>query len=148
MHSSPTIPKARVGLIAKVQQEAARLGRCLAAVVMRQLAPGAQPVGARDRRGADPAAMTRLLNLDPKENPAALLSGAERDQGRATVRTNLKHRDGAAARTPWSVASAIAISPITTTMANKLAALYRGATARTPRLPLTDAFNDLIGKRL
>jgi len=65
-------PQARVGLIAKVQQEAALWGDAWPQV-MRQIAPGAQPLVRAIAAGADPQAMTRLLSLGKDEKPAELL---------------------------------------------------------------------------
>jgi hypothetical protein len=59
-------PKARVGLIARVQDEAQTWGQYWPQV-MRQMAPGLQPTVRAIAAGADPNAMTRLLSLDPKE---------------------------------------------------------------------------------
>lgn len=65
-------PTARLGIVAKVQQEAATWGDAWPQV-MRQLAPGTQPIVRAIAAGADPAAMTRLLSLGKDENPAKLL---------------------------------------------------------------------------
>ena len=65
-------PQARVGLIARVQQEASMWGNAWPQV-MAQLAPQSQPIVRAIAAGADPTAMTRLLSLDPKEKPADVL---------------------------------------------------------------------------
>ena len=63
----------RVSLIGQIQQEASMWGQYWPQV-MRQLAPGSQPIVRAIAAGADPTAMTRLLSLDPKqEKPAELL---------------------------------------------------------------------------
>lgn len=65
-------PKARIGLIQSIQSQKAMWGAYWPDVV-RQLTPSMQPVARAIAAGADPAAMTRLLALDPKENPKAVL---------------------------------------------------------------------------
>jgi hypothetical protein len=65
-------PKARIGLIGQVQAQQATWGDYWPDVV-RQLTPQLQPMVRAIAAGADPAAMTRLLALDPKENPKAVL---------------------------------------------------------------------------
>ncbi|MDI1346240.1 MAG: hypothetical protein PSV22_19385 [Pseudolabrys sp.] len=65
-------PKARVGLIVRIQSEAAIWGDSWP-LVMRQLAPTAAPIVRAIAAGADPAAMVRLLNLPKGENPAKIL---------------------------------------------------------------------------
>ncbi len=67
-------PQARMALVANVQREAAMWGNEYWPQVMRQLAPGTQPIVRAIAAGADPGAMTRLLAVDPKkESPAAIL---------------------------------------------------------------------------
>jgi hypothetical protein len=63
---------ARVGLIGQIQAEKAKWGDYWPDVV-RQLSPSMQPMVRAIAAGADTSAMTRLLSLDPKENPAAVL---------------------------------------------------------------------------
>ena len=65
-------PQARVGLIGRIQSEAAIWGDNWP-LVMRQLSPDAAPVVRAIAAGADPAAMVRLLNLPKGENPAKIL---------------------------------------------------------------------------
>jgi hypothetical protein len=67
-------PTKRIGLIGQIQKEAAMWGDNWSAV-MRQMAPGAQPVVRAIAAGADPVAMTRLLSLPKEENrdPAKIL---------------------------------------------------------------------------
>lgn len=65
-------PKARVGLIQTINAQKAMWGDYWPDVV-RQLTPSMQPMVRAIAAGADPAAMSRLLSLDPKENPRALL---------------------------------------------------------------------------
>lgn len=65
-------PKARVGVIATVNQLAKQWGSHWPDVVA-QLAPESQPLVRAIAAGADQTAMTRLLNLDPKDNPAKVL---------------------------------------------------------------------------
>ena len=65
-------PQARTGLVGMIQHEANLWGDSWP-MVMRQLAPQTQPVVRAIAAGADPVAMTRLLSLDPKEKPAAIL---------------------------------------------------------------------------
>jgi hypothetical protein len=68
-------PQKRIGLVAQVQHEAAMWGDQWPAV-MRQLAPGAQPIVRAIAAGADPVAMTRLLSLpkDEAKRPATILA--------------------------------------------------------------------------
>jgi hypothetical protein len=65
-------PKARVGLIAQIRSQKAMWGDYWPQVVQ-QLAPSMQPMVRAIAADADPTAMTRLLSLDPKENPATVL---------------------------------------------------------------------------
>lgn len=65
-------PGARVGLIARIQNEAKLWGDQWP-LVMRQLAPGAQPIVRAVAAGADPAAMTRLLSLGKGDDPVKQL---------------------------------------------------------------------------
>lgn len=66
-------PQKRVGLIGLIKREAAMWGDDNWPAVMRQLAPTAQPIVRAIAAGADETAMTRLLGLDKKDNPAELL---------------------------------------------------------------------------
>jgi hypothetical protein len=136
-------PNARTGLIKLVQDQAALYGDNWP-LVYRQLAPKAIPVVRAIAAGADTTAMTRLLNLGPEENPAALLK--EQSETKAKdVQTNLN----------------TAMAPLLQsmvgrqkdrdfgdyyTMANKLAALYVRDGLQAPEAA-TKAFNDLIGNR-
>lgn len=134
---------ARVGLIPKVQQEAALWGSAWPDVV-RQLTPHVQPVVRAIAAGADPNAMARLLSLDPKENPRAVLK--EQSETKASDLTKALNTE---------------MSPFLSTMvgrqrdrdffdyynlADKLSALYvrDGKDASTAA---HDAFNALIGSR-
>jgi hypothetical protein len=65
-------PNARVGLIKTIQAQQAMWGSYWPDVV-RQLTPSMQPMVRAIAAGADPNAMARLLSLDPKENPKAVL---------------------------------------------------------------------------
>ena len=65
-------PKARLKLLAGVQQEAAVWGEYWPKV-MRQLAPDSQPIVRAIAAGANPYAMARLLQLPKGENPSAIL---------------------------------------------------------------------------
>lgn len=65
-------PKARVGLINTIKAQEAMWGSYWPDVV-RQLTPSVQPIVRAIAAGADTTAMARLLSLDPKENPKALL---------------------------------------------------------------------------
>jgi len=65
-------PQARVGLIARIQSEAALWGDNWPAV-MRQLAPNVAPIVRAIAAGADVPATTRLLSLGKDENPGKIL---------------------------------------------------------------------------
>lgn len=69
-------PQSRVGLIARVQQEARLWGDHWPAV-MRELAPTAQPIVRTIAAGADPAAMTRLLSLSKDETPKKIVGESD-----------------------------------------------------------------------
>lgn len=68
-------PQKRVALIAQVQKEAAMWGDVWPQV-MRQVAPGSQPMVRAIAAGADAGAMTRLLSLpkDEAKKPATILA--------------------------------------------------------------------------
>lgn len=135
-------PKARVGLIAQIQSQKATWGDYWPDVV-RQLSPSMQPMVRAIAAGADPAAMMRLLSLDPKENPKAVLK--EQSETRASDLTKALNTE---------------MAPLLSTMvgrqkdrdffdyynmADRLAALYvrDGKDASTAA---RDAFTALIGK--
>jgi muramidase (phage lysozyme) len=65
-------PGARAGVIGMVKQQAALWGDHWGDV-MRELAPSMQPVVRAIAAGADESAMQRLLSVDPKEKPSAVL---------------------------------------------------------------------------
>jgi hypothetical protein len=136
-------PKARVGLIGQVQAQKAMWGDYWPDVV-RQLTPSLQPMVRAIAADADPAAMTRLLQLDPKENPKAVLK--EQSETKASDLTKALNTE---------------MTPLLQTMvgrqkdrdffdyynmADKLAALYvrDGKDATTAA---HDAFTALIGGR-
>jgi hypothetical protein len=75
-------PTARVGLISRIQNEAAVWGDNWP-LVMRQLAPNTAPIVRAIAAGADPSAMVRLLNLPKGENPAKILK--EQDETKAAA---------------------------------------------------------------
>jgi hypothetical protein len=136
-------PAARVGLIAAVKAQADMWGSYWPDVV-RQITPSLQPTVRAIAAGADPAAMSRLLSLDPKENPKAILK--EQSETKASDLTKALNSE---------------MAPLLSTMvgrqrdrdffdyynlAEKLGALYvrdgkDGTTAA------HDAFNALIGNR-
>lgn len=135
-------PKARIGLIGQVQALKATWGDYWPDVV-RQLTPSLQPMVRAIAADADPAAMSRLLALDPKENPKAVLK--EQSETKASDLTKSLNTE---------------MAPLLQTMvgrqrdrdffdyynmADKLAALYvrDGKDAATAA---HDAFTALIGK--
>lgn len=63
----------RVALVDRIQQEAAMWGPSYWPQVMRQLAPGSQPIVRAIAANADPIAVTRLLSLGKDEKPEELL---------------------------------------------------------------------------
>jgi len=144
--SSATDPESRVGLINVVRQEASTWGEYWPQV-MRELAPGVQPVVRAIAAGADDTAMTRILRLDPKDNMKSLLSdqpdtkvsaaAAAVDTAVAPLRATLlpSQRDGK--NSDFEAYSGLA---------GKLAALYV-RDGEDPTSAATKAFNALIGNR-
>lgn len=141
--SSAEEPTARIALIGQIRAQQAMWGDYWPEVV-RQLSPSMQPMVRAIAAGADDQAMTRLLSLDPKENPRAILKeqsetkAADLDRGLNTAFAPLfatmlpvqRDRDG---RMYYD-------------LAEKLGALYAkdgkdGTTAA------QDAFKALIGNR-
>jgi hypothetical protein len=135
-------PNARVALIGRVQQEAALWGNNWPAV-MRELAPGTQPMVRAIAAGADPTAMTRLLSLGKDEKPAALL----KEQSETKAADVTKAVDGAMAPFFSTLVGRQRDRDFTGyyNLATNLAALYV-RDGQSASEAATKAFNDLVGK--
>lgn len=137
-------PQKRIGLVARIQQEAKLWGDQWPAV-MRQFAPASQPIVKAIAAEADPVAMTRLLSLDPKDNPVKDLK-EQNDVKARDVDTNLN-----SAMQPFK-ASLVGRQldrdyPGYYGLAEKLSALYVSRDNMDAATATTKAFNDLIGNR-
>jgi hypothetical protein len=134
---------ARVALIGRVQQEAAQWGDAWPQV-MRQLAPGSQPMVRAIAAGADPNAMTRLLSLGKDEKPAELL----KQQSETKASDLTKNIDSAMAPFLGSLVGRQRDRDFTGyyNMATQLGALYVRDGMGAPEAA-QKAFNDLVGNR-
>lgn len=136
-------PQARLGLIARVNQEKAMWGDAWPQL-MRQLPETTQPVVRAIGAGANPVAMSRLLALPPKESPVTIL----KEQDEVTARNMTKAVNSAL--TPWRTTlvgpQAEAYFNGYNGLVQKLAALYvrDGVSAETAA---GNAFNAVIGDR-
>ncbi|MGY3393432.1 hypothetical protein ACVWW6_006023 [Bradyrhizobium sp. USDA 3311] len=137
-------PQARVGLIARVNQEKALWGDVWPKV-MGQLPATTQPIVRAIAAGANPVAMSRLLSLPPKESPVAIL----KEQDEVTARNMMKATNAAMA--PWR---STLVGPQQEAYFNgynglvqKLAALYIRDGNTSAETAATNAFNAVIGDR-
>ncbi len=136
-------PKARVGVIATVNQLAKQWGNHWPDVVA-QLASESQPIVRALAAGADQSAITRLLNLDPKDNPAKVLK--EQNDVKARDLSNALNTEMAPFLSSMVGRQRDRDYSSYYNLAEKLAALYvrDGKDASTAA---HDAFNALVGNR-